>query len=109
MSGVRRFRRKPDPGTRADQWAAKYEPGQPLDDLAAVARMADPDAELAEATFPSGSVLIVRYARLDGPLETAHQVIIPGWYLAYSGGNGFLYDATDGDWRQFYDPVEEQR
>lgn len=26
---------------------------------------------------------------------------------AYSSGNDFLYDTTDGDWRQFYDLVAE--
>lgn len=108
---VQRYRRKPDPVSREDQFAAKYEPGQPLTDLEMVARMADSHAELAEVAFPSGQVLIVRYARYDDdhPPKTAFEAIKPGHYLAYSRANYFLYDTDDGDLRQFYDLVEDRK
>lgn len=108
MSGIRRYRRKPIP--ECEEYAALYQPGQPLGDLTAVARMADPDAELAEA-FPSNPVLIIRYALMadDGPPRTDYQVVEPGRYLAYSGGGGFLYGSDDADWEQFYDLVEVHR
>ena len=109
MSGIQRYRRKPEPSAREDQFAAKYEPGQPLDDLAAVARMADHRAELAEVTFPSGTVLLVRWTRVpdDRPSEVEYETVEAGHYLAYSPGNDFLYDTSSADWRQFYDLVPE--
>jgi hypothetical protein len=54
---VQRYRRKPVREVREEQYAARYEPGKPLSDLEAVARMADRKAELAEAALPSGPVL----------------------------------------------------
>jgi hypothetical protein len=106
---VQRYRPKPERTTGEDQFAARYEPGRPLDDLIAVARMADDKAELAEVTFPSGPVLAVRWTRIpdDHPSEVDYEMIEPGKYLAYSTGNDFLYDSTDTNWRQFYDLVAE--
>jgi hypothetical protein len=101
---IQRYRRKPERASREDQVAARYEPGGPLDDLLTVARMADRHAELAEAAFPSGAVLVVRYERFhDDQIE--YETVEPGKYLACSSGEGFLYDSDDADWRQFYDLV----
>ena len=77
---VQRYRRKPKQEDREDQFAARYEPGQPLDDLTAVARMADRRAELAEAVFPSGPVLVVRWERVpdDHPSEIEYETVEPG-------------------------------
>jgi hypothetical protein len=106
---VQRYRPKPKRADREDQYAARYEPGQPLDDLITVARMADDKAELAEVTFPSGPVLLVRYlaASDDYPAKVTYETVEPGQDLAYSSGNDFLYDSTDANWRQFYDLVTE--
>jgi hypothetical protein len=106
---VRRYRRKPDPVSREDSFAARYEPGQPLNDLTAVARMADSRAELAEVTFPSGPVLVVRYKRSydDHPSRIEYETVEPGRHLAYSSGHDFLYDADDEEWQRFYDLAGE--
>ncbi len=40
---------------------ARYQPGQPLDAVTAVARESDPDSELVELSFPSGVVLLIRW------------------------------------------------
>ena len=106
---VQRYRRKPEPGGRDDQFAACYQPGQPLGDLTAVARMADPRAELAEVAFPSRTVLVVRWLRIpdDHPSRNEYEVIEAGKYLAYSPGNDHLYETGEGNWRQFYDLVPE--
>jgi hypothetical protein len=109
---IQRYRRKPKQEDREDQLAARYEPGAPLDDLLAVARMAD--GELAEVMFPSyGPVLVVRYQRSDDDHapRIEYETVEAGHYLAYSPGNDFLYDTSDADWRQFYDlvPDGEQR
>lgn len=102
---IQRYRRKPVREDREDQFAARYEPGQPLDDLRAVARMADDRAELAEAAFPSGPVLVVRYERVydDHPPRTEYETVEPGHYLAFSPGHFFLYDTDEAEWQQFYD------
>ena len=105
---IHRYRRKPKPDIREDeQVAARYEPGTPLDDLLAVARMAD--GELAEVTFPSGPVLLARFERFydEHPSEIEYVAVEPGKYLAYSPGEGFLYDTDEADWRQFYDLVPD--
>ena len=110
---IQRYRRKPDPGDREDQVAARYEPGMPLNDLLAVARKADADAELAEVVFPSGTVLLVRWERVpdDHPSEIEYETVEPGEYLAHSSGRDSLYGADEANWRQFYDlvPDGEQR
>ncbi len=106
---VQRYRRKPQEDLRGDQYAARYEPGQPLGDLTAVARMADSDAELAEVTFPSGPVLVVRYERFDDdhPPRIEYKTVEPGRYLAHDPGEGFLYESADGNWQQWYDLVPD--
>jgi hypothetical protein len=106
---VERYRKKPKSGGDDDQFAARYEPGQPLGDLRAVAQMASSDGEVAEVTMPSGqTVLLVRWTSYpdDHPSRTQWQVVESGQWLAYSGAaDGFLYDTTDGDWRQWYERV----
>jgi len=107
---VLRYRRKPEPGTREDQFAARYTPGQPLDDLRAVARMAGGEAEVTEVVFPSGKrVLLAWYLRYDDhhPAEPDYVTVEAGDYLAYSSGHDHLYAADDADWRQFYDLVTD--
>lgn len=103
---VQRYRRKPVPTGQEELFAARYEPGQPLADLLAVARMADSGAQVAEVTFPSATtVLLVRWKRIpDGhPAETEHEVIEPGDYLAFSRPGWHLYATDDADLRQFYE------
>lgn len=106
---VERYRKKPRQGDDGDQFAAKYQSGAPLDDLLAVAQMAHPAAEVAEVTFPSGhTVLLARWLNIpdDHPARDDYEVVEPGRWLAYSGsGDGFLYDTTESDWRQWYDRV----
>lgn len=108
---VQRYRRKPDPPRREDQFAARYEPGQPLDDLLAVARMAGSEAEVREVVFPSGKqVLLAWYMRVpDAHLpEPEYVTVEPGDYLAFSRSGWHLYDADDANWRQFYDLLPEE-
>ena len=105
---IHRYRRKPEPGgDREVQVAARYLPGTPLDDPLAVARMAD--GELAEVTFPSGTVLLARFERFydEHPSGIEYVAVEPGKYLAYSPGEGFLYEADEANWRQFYDLVPD--
>src|SRR5260221_8143907 len=80
-------------------FAAKYEPGQPLDELIRVARMAGSDAEVAEAPLPSGTVLVARWRRYpdEGPSELEYEVIRAGDYLAYDVRYGSLNPADDAE------------
>jgi hypothetical protein len=106
---IERYRRKPKlDSDREDQFAARYLPGAPLDDLIAVARMAD--GELAEVMFPSyGPVLVVRYRRYDDDHQarTEYETVEGGDWLVYSPDGDFLYDSDEADWRQFYDRVPD--
>jgi hypothetical protein len=105
---IQRYRRKPVREVREEQYAARYEPGAPLDDLLAVARMAD--GELAEIMFPSyGPVLLARFGRFyDEHLPRIEYVTVEaGEYLAYSPGESFLYSSGEAEWRQFYDLAVE--
>jgi len=103
---IQRYRRKPDPGRREVQVAARYSPGEPWADLIAVARMAD--GEVVEVMFPSyGPVLLARFERFydEHPSRTEYLAVEAGKYLAYDPGEGFLYEADEARWRQWYDPV----
>ena len=107
---VQRFRRKPAREDREEQVAARYEPGQPLDDLAAVARMAGDEAEVREVVFPSGKrVLLAWFLRYydEHPAKPGYVTVEAGGYLAYDDGEGFLYAAAEANWRQFYDLVPD--
>ena len=80
---IQRYRRKPEQGGPRRQAAARYLPGTPLDDLLAVARMAD--GELAEVMFPSyGPVLLARFQRHydEHPSGIEYVAVEPGKYLA---------------------------
>jgi hypothetical protein len=105
---VARFRRKPRAGDDDVQYAAQYLPGADLGALAEVAAMASGKAELREVRFGVGTVLLVRYVRFDDdhPARIDYETVEPGDWLAWSG-EGFLYDASDGNWAQFYDRLEE--
>ena len=103
---VQRYRRKPVQNDREEQVAARYEPGQPLADLTAVARMAGDEAEIREVVFPSGKrVLLAWFLRYydEHPAEPDYVTVEAGEYLAYSPAEGFLYEADEANWRQFYD------
>ena len=104
-SGIQRYRRKPKPPDERVLAVARYQPGAPLDDLVAVARMHDRHAQLAEVRFAAVKVLVVRYThyRDEGPSEIQYEHVEPGDYLAYSD---FLFDTDDADLRQWYDLVE---
>ena len=105
---IQRYRRKPEQGDRDEQAAARYLPGMPLDDLLAVARMAD--GELAEVMFPSyGPVMLARYRRHYGehPSRIEYLAVEAGKYLAYDPGEDFLYEADEANWRQWYDLVPD--
>lgn len=107
---IQRYRRKPQPNNHETQLAVRYEPGEPLDDLIAVARESDSDAELAEVRFPSGKVvLVISYRRSydEHPSRIEYLVIEAGKYLGYSLSESFLYDSTEANWRQFYDLVPD--
>jgi hypothetical protein len=103
---VQRYRRKPQPRYDEDQIAARYEPGQPLDDLLAVAREAGPEAEVIEVKFPSGKrLLLAWYVRYDDdhPARPDYVTVEAGDYLAWSEGTYALYGSDEANWRQFYD------
>jgi hypothetical protein len=108
MMSVQRYQQKPQVGQEV-QVAARYEPGQPLDDLRAVAVMADGNAELAEVRFCNTTILLVRWKRIpdDHPAEIEYETVEPGRFLAYSYSGDFLYEADEGNWRQFYDLVSD--
>ncbi len=99
------FRRKPERAPDEDQLAARYEPGEHLGDLLKVARETYPgNAQLGICPMPSGPLLVVRYTEsFDAhPPRIAYIVVEPGSWLAYDPGEGFLYQATDAEWEQFY-------
>lgn len=109
---IRRFRRRPDTADRERlQVAAKYVPGDSgsLDDCLTVARMADHRAEVAEVTFPSAAVLLIRYLNVpdEHPARIEFETVEDGHYLVYSQGNDYLYVTRESEWRQFYDEVTE--
>lgn len=105
QSGIQHYRRKPTPAQAHDIRVARYQPGQPLDDLLAVARMEDQGAQLAEVRFGDLAVLVVRYTRDTdhGPSEPEYEHVKAGDYLGY---REFLFDTDDADLRQWYDLAE---
>jgi len=114
VSGVRagqahprvvRFTRKPDPDRHDVQFAARYLPGGDLGPLLAVAAMGDTEAEVREVNFTATAVLLVRYQRHhdEHPPTMEHLAVTAGDWLAWSRDEDFLYDATDANWRQWYE------
>jgi hypothetical protein len=100
---VTRYQRKPDPRPEGGLHVARYEPGH-LDDMLAVAQMADHRAEVGEAELPGGTVLVVKWVNYesDHP-EPEFDVVRTGNYLSYSETYGSLGETDDADLRQFYD------
>jgi hypothetical protein len=105
---VLRYQRKREED-RGDQFAARYEPGKPLDDLTAVARMCWDLAEVREVVFQSGKrvLLLAWFMRYDDhhPAEPAYVTVEAGNYLVFSPGGYSLYESDDANWGQFYDLV----
>jgi hypothetical protein len=99
---IKRYHRKPDPPPRGDVYAARYQPGQPLDDLREVAQMADSHAELAEVTLPSVTVLLIRWHNEHSDVDWEH--VEPGHYLVYSATYDNLVSDTEQGLAYFYEP-----
>jgi hypothetical protein len=93
---IERYERKPDPPRHV--LAARYTPGGPVADLAAVAAMAGGD--ILEATFPGQRqpLLIALWAYDDGDGWDT-EVIRPGYYLAFTPGTG-LWECDDATLRR---------
>jgi hypothetical protein len=103
VMSVTRYIRKPMPVEHTDQVAARYTPGEPLDDLETVATMIG--GTVYEVPYRRSKVLVAVWDDDEG--QPRSQVVRPGFWLAYSTGHGFLYDSSDADWRQFYDEVPQ--
>ena len=106
---VQQYRRKPQQPRNEEVFAARYESGQPLDDLLSVACMAGTEAEVTEVTFPSGRrILLAWHLDIpdDHPSKPRYVEVEPGDYLAYSRSNELLYDTDDDDLRHFYELAE---
>lgn len=104
----RKYRLKPKPERDEALYAAKYEPGQPLDELYEVARMGDGEAVLAEAPLPGETVLVARYINYDRERpEIEFEVVRPGRYLTFSTQYGSLGEDTEAGLQQWYEPYPE--
>lgn len=113
------YRRKPENGAAVRVTTAPYSP--PLDrltfeQLREVARMADPEAEVQEVTFKTGSpVLLARYpyrwSRDEGePLTvTDYAEVEPGECLAYSHASRNLFAVSASDLLDWYDREDHYR
>jgi hypothetical protein len=109
-SGIQRYRRKPETvkPRDTDLTMTRYQPGEPLDDLWVVARMANQHAELTEAELPGGRVLLVKYANLRGDdPDTEFVVVRPNAFLAFNHAHGDLDENDVSNLRGWYDLVEE--
>lgn len=75
--------------------AARYIAGQPTDDLLAVARRMDPDAEITEVT--RWNVLLVKSTRIpdDHPSYTDWEVVENGHWLVFSEQTYGIYAMSD--------------
>jgi len=111
MSTFERYRRKPDPRVgREDQLAVRFTSEESLDDLRALAQEASfSDAGLAVVKFPTVTVLLVRWFRVndDRPGDWEYLTVDLGSWLVYNPGYGSLYESDEANWRQFYDRVPE--
>jgi hypothetical protein len=105
--GIKQYRRKPVKPTDGLMAVAVYRPGEPLDDLLAVAAMGHCEAQLAEVQFGGSWVLLVRYIRYSdhGPSEPDYEHVEAGEYLEYS--QYALGVTNDSDLKHFYDLVED--
>lgn len=88
-----------------EQVAARYAPGEPLDDLRAVA--AREGGTVYEVPFGRSRILIAVWEDYSdsGSYSIRSEVVPAGHWLAHSGS--FLYESSDGNWREFYDEVTE--
>jgi len=91
--------------------AAQYLPGRPLDDLEAVAKMADRHAELGQMSMSSGMILVVRWAEVpeipgSHAAVTEYLAIPAGQFLCYSETYGILLSDTQEGIDQFYEPAD---
>lgn len=85
--------------------AAAYTPGQPLDELIAVAREADPDASVVEV--PEWGVALVRHLEVpdNHPMYVDYDVIEPGGVLVWSERAYVLYVTSAQDFEREFEPV----
>lgn len=107
---IQRLQRRPQK-THLDNGlvVALYTAGGPLDDLRAVASEADipgrrGKASLAECQLPGGTVLVVRWMRVndDHPATIDYQVVEDGDWLYYSIEYGSLGADTTADLKHWY-------
>jgi uncharacterized protein YndB with AHSA1/START domain len=85
---------------------AEYQPGQPLDDLAAVARLAR--GEVAECDLPTaGRVLVARWVDYpdEHPAQVQYTVVDRGEFLVYSERYDGLSTDDAGGLAHWYEPV----
>lgn len=107
MSEIRHYRLKPRPTSDDGVIVAKYVPGQPLDGLTKIALMADDDAELAEVSLPSGTVLLVRWMNMVADRPFLDWTIVQsGDYLEFGKRSGGLCTDGDAGLLHWYEPVE---
>lgn len=97
---MRRYVSKPDVREKSIV-VTQYTPDAPLGDLLQVAQMADRGAMLAEAEFPIGKVLIVRWfrSRDNGPGDIEYLAVPAEQWLCYSEE----YDSLTADSSQGID------
>lgn len=84
--------------------AAQYRPGEPLEDLAEVARKAYFRPRLAEV--PELRVLIVQTRIHDGE-ELDYDVVEDGGWLLYTLDTHLMYSVTDDEFRGWYLEADE--
>jgi hypothetical protein len=108
---MKRYRRKPQPAAHDSIMISQYQPGEPLDDLRAVAALTgSPDAEVAEAKFPSGMRVLVakwRDSPDEHPSRIRFTIVRAGKWLVYSEDYESLVEHTDGETSQWYEPVDD--
>lgn len=83
--------------------AAVYRHGQPLDDLLAVARKADPDASVVEV--PEFGVALVRHLEIPdhSPMYTDYDVLEYGKVLVWSERSYILYVTDETSFGREYE------
>lgn len=104
---IETYRRKPRPTSQDFVTAARYEPGQPLDDFTAVADKAMVIGfAMAEVDMPAagGTVLLVRWVDTDHGAHEEFRTLTRGRYLATSPPVD-LYVTDQADLDQWYERV----
>jgi hypothetical protein len=103
-----RYRRKTTPPASETIDVAEYQPGQPLDDLAAVAARAS--GQVAECELPTaGRVLVARWVDYpdDHPATVQYEVVNRGEYLVFSERYDSLSTEDAAGLAHWYEPVKE--